>query len=468
MIGRARWWRRAAWAGLTGLGFGLALAGCAPRVVSLAGVESALRAGDPVAAVAAHEALGGGDRDLLRLLERGYLLHLAGRWAESNRVFEQVERRADELYTRSLSNEALALLSSDWVRPYRGAPYELQLVHYYRALNYAAMALTDDAIVEARKANEALERYQTDGPPADRAPQTAFLQYVTGLLYSAADERNDAIVSFRDAARLYRDGAGPPPRWLSADYHDAARRVGLDSEADSLERSDPRLARGGRRYEPPNVILFLESGFVPALQPVDLTFPVFESDGHHGRKNRRDAWIEARNYVDSYGGDPWRWRADRVTLDHVVRVAFPELVDRPSMIVTCEAVMDSAADVSADAALDLGRAARADFDRRVPSILLRSVARALVKEGARKAADRESEALGLLVNLAGAALEQADTRSFTLLPGRIDMAMARLPDGPHRLAVRFLGPHGEVVEERHHDIFIRTGTTLFLSIRSFR
>ena len=70
--------------------------------------------------------------------------------------FEAAERRADELYTRSLSGEAAALLTSDLALPYRGTPCELQLIHYYRALNYLALDLPDDALVEARKANFSL------------------------------------------------------------------------------------------------------------------------------------------------------------------------------------------------------------------------------------------------------------------------------------------------------------------------
>lgn len=201
---------------------------------------------------------------------------------------------------------------------------------------------------------------------------------------------------------------------------------------------------------------------MPALVPVDLTFPVFRSE------NKADRWIEARSYVDSYGSNPYQWRADKVELDHVLRVAFPELLDRPSAVVAGLVVVDSTARLEADPALDLVRAARADFERRIPSILLRAVARALVKEGIRKAADRESEGLGLLLNLAGAVAEQADTRGQALLPGRIDLVKAHLPEGEHQLAIRFLGAGGELLEERRHDVLIRPGTTLFLSERAFR
>ena len=76
-----------------------------------------------------------------------------GDYELSNRYFETAERVADHLFTRSLSREAASFLTNDEVRPYRGEPFELVFIHYYRALNYWHLSEYEDALVECRKAN---------------------------------------------------------------------------------------------------------------------------------------------------------------------------------------------------------------------------------------------------------------------------------------------------------------------------
>ena len=145
---------RAAAAGLACL----LAAGCASHSLDMAAVRASLLAGDVPAAVQQFESRKASKSNLLYLFERGWILHTAGRWEESNQAFEAAEQRADELFTRSISREALALATTDLALPYRGMPYELQVVQYYRALNYLALGQPQEALVEARKANYLLQQ----------------------------------------------------------------------------------------------------------------------------------------------------------------------------------------------------------------------------------------------------------------------------------------------------------------------
>ena len=124
--------------------------------------------------------------------------------------------------------------------------------------------------------------------------------------------------------------------------------------------------------------------------------------------------------------------------------------------------------VRAEPALDLAAVCRDDFEHRLPKILLKTVARAITKEAARKAADKKGEGWGLLVNLFGAATEQADTRSCLLLPARIDVARVTIPPGPNRVVVRYLDAAGKVVDEQSLQLTCRDGRTEFAQFRSFR
>ncbi len=78
---------------------------------------------------------------LLFLLENGLIAHYQERYETSNRYFAAAERLSDELYTRSISREAAALVTNDAVRKYRGESFEMVAIHYYRALNYLSLNL---------------------------------------------------------------------------------------------------------------------------------------------------------------------------------------------------------------------------------------------------------------------------------------------------------------------------------------
>lgn len=447
----------------------ICVSGCASHTRDLADVRAALVAGDIPTAVKEFEARKQKKSDLLYLLERGYMMHLAGRWDESNLAFEAAEQRADELYTKSVTRQAAALLTSDLALPYRGMPYELQLVQYYRALNYLQAGRLDDALVEARKANFKLAQYAEANADDPALRQDAFLQYFTGLLYESQAEVNDAVVSFRDAASLYRrygqEYGVSMPSWLPEDYLAAADHLDLRGEADSLLSSDPGLRERAREHGDYNLVAFFESGFVPHREPVDITLPIYSVEGDG--KNEEHAQT-ARHYVDRYGREVYSYRADRVELDHVLRFSFPQLVGVPAVATACELVLPDGRVEPAELALDLTRVAEAEFSDRLGGMLLKTVARALAKEAARKKAKEKSEGLGWLVNAVNVATEQADTRGWVFLPGRIHMLKCRLEPGTGPVLARFLDREGVVVEEWEMSLLIEPGETRFISLRCFR
>jgi hypothetical protein len=447
----------------------LLAAGCASHSRDMSSVRQSLADGNVPKAVEQFKEFKEKKTDLLYLLEKGYMLHLGEEWAESNKCFEAAELRADELYTHSISREVAAFLTSDLTLPYRGMPYELQLVQYYRALNYLELGKPDDALVEARKANFKLTQYAEKNQDDKALRQDAFLQYFTGLLYESRQEVNDAVVSFRDAAKLYRahedDYGIDKPAWLDEDYFAAAKYLDLHDEADSLLREDSSIAPRARAHDDNNLVVFFESGFVPFREAVDITLPIL---GEDDSKDSKDEKRRAGRYVDKYGNDVYAYRADRVKLDHVLRFAFPALVDVPSPVARCELELPDGQIIEAEPVLDLARVAQVEFNDRLPGMLLKTVARAIAKEAARKTAKKEDEALGWLVNAVNVATEQADTRGWIFLPGRIDMLKAELPEGTSAVTARVLDSDGDVIDEWDLRITAPASGAQFISLRSFK
>ncbi|MGD8393865.1 MAG: hypothetical protein PVF43_00155 [Candidatus Eiseniibacteriota bacterium] len=444
------------------------LAGCGSHALDLARVREELVAGNLEAAADELDKRDGGDKDLLSLLERAHMHHLTGDWAESNRLFEAAEERADELYTRSISRNAASIATSDNILPYRGTGYELELVHYYRAFNYLALGQPDGALVEARKASELLARQAPENPDDDSAAaaeQRGFMNYVMGLLFAAYGETNDAIVSLRNAYQLYVRAAGGrhegAPPGLVAAYHAAASHLGLGEEVVALERHHPELAAREERA-PADVAVFFETGFAPYREPVDIFLPIFEDDDDDD-----EAWVRAPHYVDRYRSSIYSYTHRPRHLDRVLRFSFPRLVDVPSSSGGCELELPDGRIVPASTVLDLQAVAHDAFKDALPGILLRTVVRAITKEVARSRVRKENEVLGVLVNAVNVATEQADTRCWLLLPRRIALAEVDLPGGIESVVARCRDRGGTVLDEWSVPVGTGSGRTRFETLRSF-
>jgi hypothetical protein len=83
---------------------------------------------------------------------------------------------------------------------------------------------------------------------------------------------------------------------------------------------------------------------------------------------------------------------------------------------------------------DLSLAAAGDFKRDRGRVLARLVTRAAVRAAVAREAGRKHRGLDDVVRLVSNAAEQADTRSWHLLPGELHVARVRLPAGAHALA----------------------------------
>jgi hypothetical protein len=449
------------------------MAGCASHSQGLTAVRSALLGGAPTNALAKHAEQKEKPDDLLYLLERGYLEHEAGNYGASNRDFDAAELRADELYTKSVTNELAALATTDNLRPYRGYPHELVMIQYYRAFNYLRLGSYEGALVEARKANQRLVALSDAREDKDTYRDDAFMQYLTGLLYENAGEWNDAAVAYRDAYHAYahyrRTFGAAMPDPLPADLYRALTRIDATEEAQRLAESHPDLADQELRGLDANVVLCVESGFIPYLEPLDIVLPIFDVKEDERYRDCRGC---ERDYGDvlfnRYGSNIYAHAGSRYTLDHVLRFAFPRVVDFPTRIRWAEIGGPVSADVSGGIAQPLGQIMRHSFNERMPSILLRTIVRALIKEFARTGAKKTDEVLGVLVNIAGVATEQADTRSWLLLPREINLVKLTLPPGQHELSVVFHAADDTIVEARTIPVAVRDDAMSFVRVRSYQ
>jgi uncharacterized protein len=475
----------------------LLLGGCTTYSAKLSKLRPQLESGQYEAALATVEEESGSKDRLLYFLERGLILHFSGRYAESNVEFSQADRLAEDLYTKSVSEGALSLISNDNAISYRARPFEMAMVPYYKALNYLYLGDPEAAQVEARRATLHSAKYvdatlagirEEDGDILRRVRNNAFLLYCSGMLYDSVGEINDAFTSYRNAAVAYQQNHGildleiPPS--LGRDLERVSARLGFGSELTQLKKDCPlvfALENSEQATTSPSTpeefeaanrnvgwqrgygefVFFLEAGYVAQKTQLRFDFPIFEGE----------------TYSDS---DYWSWEiyagmgntqalVRGRKIEYWVSVAAPELQDPVGKIGGARisaGVIGS--HTTTHQVSNLSREARINFDAEKPTIFFKTIARGLTKYLASREIKKKSDIGGVLANLFGAATESADTRSWLTLPENVHLARMSLPAGTYDLTVDILDRGGRVLTtETLTSVEIKPGDWTFLSRRVF-
>lgn len=151
----------------------------------------------------------GKNNELLYLLDEGLVLHFAGRYQESIGVFARAKLKYDELYTESLTRLTSSWVWNDYILPYRGEDFERVLINVFQALNYMALNDIESALVEARDTDAVLKKinFQYHENQRNVYAEDAFARFLMGILYEAggrAPDLNDAFIDYVKAFKIYQ------------------------------------------------------------------------------------------------------------------------------------------------------------------------------------------------------------------------------------------------------------------------
>lgn len=438
--------------------------GCSPY--SMEEVRIAFEQGDFDGALVELDADGKGEAKLPYLFERGLITHYGDQFDESNRTFELAEITSDDLYTKSISREAVSLVTSDNLRSYAGTQYERLLIHYYRAFNYVYLNMPDDALVECRKASSLLQFY-ADADENYEFVGAAFIAYLSAILYEWAGDWNDAFIAYRWAERAYRqyeEAIGIPfPQDVGKSLVRLARQLGFQEE----------FERYAAIYgEPPKnvpdsgeLILLYETGFAPFKIEENIVFPILKVDPIVQEDADRD-----EKKVREYSRTLMRRRNQRyreVEIEYLLRVAIPTYRSNRPRIVGIDADT-TYGQVSGVLVEDIEAAAMKTFESELPTIMLRTVVRGVLKYLGFRRANKEGEVVGRLVNLLNVVTESADTRSWQTLPNQIFLVRMRLPVGKHNITLSFSDRADRRVKtDTLQNVIIRANDKTFLNYRTF-
>ena len=391
-----------------------------------------------------------GEKDrVMYWLNMGTLLHYARQPDKSEGNFVKAEETMQDLWTTSISAEASKVLLNETAQSYAGEDFEKVLIYLYTSLNKAQTGNLQDALVEARRADEFLKKLKVhsekEGEVGTIYTQDAFMLWLVGLYYEmeGMSSMNDAFLAYKAAYKAYKDDyAGfygmSMPSYLGEDLIRTAKLVGFNDEAATFAGETGATGETlGKLAEMGELIVIHGNGESPFKR--ELIFDGKMPDGY------------------------------------VMRVAVPEFVAIPPNVAYAqiEAAGTSAQTVLAE---PLTQIVLENFKHRVGAIKARAIARAVIKYAATKGASAVAEGaggkgwgalVGLAGNIAAAVSEAADLRSWTLLPAQVGVARVWLPPGDHTVAVTYHTSNGKKLGATDtFNVTIAPGTRQIVSVRS--
>jgi uncharacterized protein len=373
-------------------------------------------------------------------LEMGTLTHYGARYEESNRYFLAAEKTMEELYTKSITTEAAAVVLNDNLIPYEGEDFEKVFVNLFLALNFAEMGNIEEALVEARKVDLKLNQYSRKYEGKNVYKQDAFVRYIMGMLYEAAGEVNDAFISYKKAYEGYKmydsQFKTTCPSFLKADLVRTAALLRFDEDRRRFENEfNIRYTRPKKKEG--SVVMVIHSGRGPIKEENKIKVTIPDNDA----------------------------------VLHTFTVALPKFISRERKQAAYDVEVGSKSAPLQKTPAELGEhvteIARKSLDDRIGLVYLKAGGRALLKflasEAAKKEWKKDGDETGnffksLLVDIAVDATEQADVRTWRTLPNQMFLVRVNLPPGTHNFTLTGRNPHRDLLADQ---VTVKEGKIVF-------
>jgi uncharacterized protein len=452
------------------LGLALLLAGCADksrlRFEKIA--DSAQRDDYAKAAsdVRKNKNLYGSSSQLLYHMDLGILLHYAGKYDSSIGELSKAVSVHDELFAKSVSNEALSLVANDNVRPYRGKPHEIVLLHQFLAFDYLALGKYDDALVESRQAQLYLDELKRKaGKDVKAFADDGMFRYLTALAYQATGQRDDAAISMYHAVKAYRAGPIPLPPVVAQDALAVLKANDRQNDIQELKLTETAFQGAGIQGESAGasgtaapgadpagseIIVIGEAGRSPALDQ-NVFWGTYARDGvlviHYKDASGKEVTqvLPAPGLPQSELNKASQGRKTRSGTTFHIKFAMPALKDAPSKTRFFTVAGEAAPVPVKTASLTALEPLLAGYLQENQSAMLirtviRVVTRTIAAQETKSAVSGDNPLINLLLNIGTDVLadqfEQADTRAWFLLPRTVQIARLPVKPGVHSITVQ--------------------------------
>ena len=119
---------------------------------------------------------------LLYFLDRGVVEQMLGNYQVSNEYFEKAYIYTQD-YRSNFSYDVLGTVANPMLKPYKAEDFEVVLIHFYKSINFIQLNKLNDALVEVKRINIALNALNDKyGEKKNRYKEDAFAHT---LMYAA-------------------------------------------------------------------------------------------------------------------------------------------------------------------------------------------------------------------------------------------------------------------------------------------
>ncbi|MFO8064208.1 MAG: hypothetical protein R6V29_06185 [Spirochaetia bacterium] len=436
----------------------LSMAGCTTtRNTAFIEVDDLARSGRYTEAA---ETLSGDDREVfyndrdkvLYHLDVGLLHHYGDNFEESTRHLNEAEFLIEEYFTKSISQAAATLLVNDTKQDYAGEDYEDIYLNVFKALNFLSQDEFDSAFVEVRRINNKLNLLEDK-----------YREVAEG--YESAEETDEAGMDFEPGDTEFHNSA--LARYLSmiayraeGDYDDARIDRRKIDEAFRLQPNvydfeQPDLSDALDRDVGPRLVVMAFTGESPDKRADTLrvitqrNLVIVQQERENDRGTLETTQLDAFPFPGVEGGYRFKFQLPRMTT-------------RGSDVRRIEVLVDGEPVGTLDRIESIQRVAKETFEVRRPLIYLKTITRVVIKgilaergkEELQKAGANAgtlgvigSIAAGIATDVAVDASERADLRVSRYFPAFAYVGEFEIPEGEHRVRVRYVGKQGTVVAE---------------------
>ncbi|MBD3345551.1 MAG: hypothetical protein GF401_10865 [Chitinivibrionales bacterium] len=425
---------------------------------------------------------------LLYHYDQGVLFHYAGLFDSSLAEFQKAEQISEDLYARSITNEAASLLTNDNLRPYRGWRFERILLHQLMSFNYLGKDEYDESLVETRKVQLVIDNFRSKGKGRDKYHDDGMSHYFSSIIYAAQGEPDNAHISLFKSVRAYKESPVALP--------DPVKNLAYYEFEQADREEDIKLLELEPAAEPENIhrltddqseIIFVGyAGNSPILGEV-VWWGTYVVDGmlllHH--RNPQGDTVLVRLPAPPIPEVEEEKREGKKKGEKVksgqtfhIKFALPSPVFRNSETSYFTMSVDSSRIPRKSFVVsNLDRIVEKELQDNQPIILartaLRVVLRTIAAQKAKAKMQTENGMANFLLNVGAdilsSQLEKADTRICFLLPKTIQCIRIPVEPGTHIIDAAAHTSGGAIVAEKHwSELTVAPGEKKFVFFPSLR
>ncbi len=366
---------------------------------------------------------------LLYYLNKGTILFMANKPAESNSYFRQADYFIED-YQKNYAQKAVGFISNPSIQTYEGESFEKVLLHYYSTLNYLQLNQLDEALVECKRMQIKMQKNTDFFKNKNNYKNDAFVDLLMGIIYDAQGDYNNAFIAYKNAYIIYKDEYAKKlntniPQQLKFDLIRTATLTGFTTEATAYKEEFNLKSYQPESKHKSSLVSFWNNGFGPVKDQWSVNFTITPGD---------KGWVNFINW-DLGINLPFYVGEDDKALQqlNIIRVAFPKYISR--LPITNEATLqfDSLKISSGfELAEPIDKIAYTSLNDRMLKELGEALVRLALKQAAAITASKQNEGVGAALSIVNAITEQADTRNWQTLPYSINYTRTFLPNGQHQ------------------------------------